>query len=338
VFSFFPPSEPELLERAHRVAARVMLDWPGHAAYVGGSLLAGLGTPNSDVDLFVLVDQPRATEQVPVDGLRCDIEFVTPESLAALIDACGVFAVSETNLSQLAIAKPPALDRLVRLIYGATVADDDSGTVGRLRVRANARSEAIQLLIVAGQSMNCANRVEDAFGSLAVGDEVGAQYLARQSLIAAADALLVTRGDGYRGEKWMWRRWDRTVGAALGAGVTDLLREPAVAVRPAFWLCQDLLVHAMTDRSYPILTDGPETGALRDPSVIPVLTNGPILLNKDDHSVRVSRQGAFLWGAAHGRTRDAAVKIVAGQLEAAEPDVQKYYDSLLESGVLREEL
>ncbi|MGK4579910.1 hypothetical protein [Kitasatospora sp. HPMI-4] len=307
--------------------------WPGVPAYLGGSPLAGLGTPSSDVDLFVVSGHPGHTEQIFVDETRVDVESVSAAALEDLVARCEHFTVTESDMTQLRFAQTSVLDRLVRFSLGEIVSDD--GTLAGLLDRARRAEGDIAKLVIARQASSTGNLAEDAYGALAVGDHASAQYLGRQALLASAEAFLTARGDAYFGSKWVWARWERSVGDQLGEPVRQVLYDPAAPVDRSFWLAQDLLVHAMTGRAYPIIVDPAPRQPRRDPSVVPALTTGPVLLNRQDsRAVRVSPQGALLWGVAHGRPRAEAVSFVAGLLGVAEATVDAYYTGLLDSGVL----
>ncbi|MGK4585445.1 hypothetical protein [Kitasatospora sp. HPMI-4] len=336
MFTQFPPHDPEQLAWARTAAAIALERHPGVPAYLSGAPLAGLGTPASDIDLFAVSDRGAGSEQIFVEETRVDLEFVHPANLAELVAGAETFAVAEHDMSQLSFGKLPVLDRLVRFTLGEVLADDRAGTLTALQARARAAADDIGKLVIARLAVDTGNRAEDAFGALAVGDLTSVQYLGRLALIGAAEALLISRGDAYVGPKWVWTRWRRTIGDRLGTRVTEVLHDPAVPAETAFWLGQDLLVHAITGFEYPIVVDPEPHLPRRDPSVTPALTTGPVLLNRQDsRAVRISPQGALLWGAAHGRPRAEAVSLVAGLLGIAESVVDPYYTNLVAAGVLR---
>ncbi|WP_441248226.1 nucleotidyltransferase domain-containing protein [Kitasatospora sp. McL0602] len=329
----FPPRDPAQLAKARSAAAEVLSRWPDAPAFLGGAPLAGLGTPASDVDLFVVTADPVPTEQIFVGELRVDVEFVDPAQLADLVARCDRFSVTAADTSQLRFAQYHTLDQLIRFALGEIVADD--GTLARLLARVHAAEPDIAKLVIARLAVLSANAVEDGYGAVQVGDLSSAQFSARKALLSATEALLASRGDAYLGPKWVWTRWDRTIGTELGEQVRAALHDPATGVDLTFWLAQDFLVQAMTGHRYDIVLDADPALARRNPQVAPTLTTGPVMLNRSDsRAVRVSPQGALLWGVAHGRPRAEAVALAGALLGVGEPDIDAYYTRLLESNVL----
>ena len=297
--------------------------------------MAGLGTPASDVDLFVVHSESLVTEQVMVDGARVDVEFVPYGVLESQVEDFQTYKVTETDTSQMQRATSGVLDRLVRFLTGEIVHDVDSVGLGRLRDRALAAEGGIRKLLIARHAVSTGNCAEDAVGAGEIGDLSGGDYQAREGLLQAAKALLAARGDLYMGTKWVWTQWDRTIGSSLGDHVTSILRDPAAASATTLALSQDLLVHSMIPWSYPICTEPAEATARHAKGMLPFPVSGAVLLSPHlGKLMRVSVQGAFLWGVAHGRTRDSAVEYVANTLGIEREKVDAYYATLLGFGAL----
>ncbi|HTJ72539.1 MAG TPA: hypothetical protein VL551_33685 [Actinospica sp.] len=331
----FPPRDPAQLEHARKAAATVLADWPGAHAFLCGSSFAGLGTPASDVDLYVITAEGGRTRQIDVDGVRVDVEQRSREWLERLVENCREFTVTPADASQLGYWSYERLDEAVRFALGEIVADD--GSLAALQSRINDSADPLTSLIVAQHGMSNSNRAEDIWGALAVGDETAAQSLARTMLTSTAEALLAARGDAYIGLKWVWTQWARTIGQDLGEDVTRVLHDPAASTARCSWLSQDFLVMAITGLTYPVVTADSPSGPQRDMRVLPFLTSQSVLLNRpDSRAVKVSRPGALLWGVAHGRPRDAAVAMAGELLGVRTEDVDRYYDQLVKANVLSE--
>ena len=332
----YPPRHPIQVEHARQAASAVLGRWGGAPAYLSGACFAGLGTPASDVDLFVVRPGHVGTEQVFVGGLRVDVEFVDPGQLAGMVKQSELFTLDEGDMRQLKFAQYPVLDKLVRLILGEVLADD--GMLEELRARADRADAEIRKLIVARMAVAAANGAEDVRGAVAIGDRPSAHYLARNTLLFGAEALLAARGDAYLGFKWVWSRWARTIGHSLGTGVHDLLQAPVADPEEYLWLAQDLLIRAMVAASHPVVCGRPPDPPRRNPYVMPQLTRGPVLLNRldrtDSSALRVSQPGAQLWAAAHGRPRHQAVSLVSDILGVRPEDVDSYYGRLVDANVV----
>jgi hypothetical protein len=324
----FPPRDAAQIEQAREAASGIMADWPGARAYLSGSSFAGLGTPASDIDLYLITDDRWGTAQINVDGVRVDVEYRSGEWIDALVANCREFTVTPTDASQLGYWRYEHLDEAVRFCLGEVVADD--GTLADSQRIINDSADVVKKLIVSQLGASNSNRAEDIWGALEVGDHTGAQSLARTMLTSTAEALLAARGDAYIGLKWVWTQWDRTIGDQLGDDVRRVLHDPAASATTCSWLSQDFLVMAITGHTYPIMLDASGSLPVRDTRIQPFLTSGPVLLNRPDtRAIQVSKQGATLWGLAHGRSREEAVAMASSLLAVDPMDVDRYYGQLV---------
>lgn len=337
----FAPRDPEQLARARAAASSVAERHPGTLVFLGGSPLVGLGTPFSDVDVFVMFreDRKSTTEQLPFDGQRVDVETHSLDNLRAVVECVREVRMTTEDLSQIAFATRDRLDMLLRFLSGEIVADD--GTLTELAGQVSDREEPLQHVLTARQATMVGNHVEDVRGFVEVGDPHAARHMSVQALLAAAEALLARVGDPYLGPKWVWQKWARSVDQSYAPHIRELLfsRDLPGAVNPHLWAAQDLLVHAFGFGGYdPVAAAAEEP--VRDPYATPIVTTDNVLMYRPGRqTARISTQGLLLWGIAHGRTRAEAVKLFtetpAGAGIAASA-VGDYYDSLCRIGLIRQ--
>jgi hypothetical protein len=344
VVTRFPFTVPDVVERSRDLAQKVLPQLRARAAFLGGAPFAGLGTPTSDVDLHVVVDgaPERGGEQLLVDGARVDVRYWSEQQLTDAVDLCTDYRFSEDEPAQLNMLSRRMIDLIVRFTLGDVVVDD--GVLAKLAQRVTVGQDQLIKMIVAIHAVDAENRVEDAKGFAAMSEPGAAGFISRQALMLAAEAALAARGDIYLGPKWIWTRWRRTIGDSFGADVRDLVLGSQRTVDDnglsQLWLAQDLLVHAVSGYSYPILTAAPDGRPRRTPYATPIPTTTAVLVARTGrNATRLSRQGALLWGVAHGRTRDDAVHqtrtvLSASGTDVPVDDVATYYDSLCASGLV----
>jgi hypothetical protein len=345
VFQRFPFADEAQRARSIQAVAEVLADRSITLAYLGGAPFAGLGTPHSDIDLFVVLTEdtpPPGPVQVVVGADRIDVETVSYAFLVDAADRCAQFRATSEDIHQLEYAQYPVLDKLIRFALGEIVADD--GRLAKLSQRLFESSPEIIRLLVARHCLTVQNRVEDAEGFLALDEWPAGAIMARNALLAAADAVLARRGDVYIGGKWVARRWNRTLDGHLGAlspeAVLDLVSQPrdAADVRDRLWLVQDLALMAITERDWEPV---PAQTVVRDPFAAAVpLVDAVLVYRSRRKAVRLSRQGALLWAMGHGRPADDAIDVTRSLLsssgaEVGRDDVAAYYRSLCASGLLR---
>ncbi|MCK2213742.1 nucleotidyltransferase domain-containing protein [Actinomadura sp. ATCC 31491] len=332
------------LGEAMAAAAVVARDYPDAGVYLGGATTAGLGTPMSDVDVFV-VGRAGETRQVAVGERRADVEFVALERFAGDVRDFSRYRCHEDDFDQLARASAKRLDVVVRFCLGRVVTDPH-GRLGELRDELRS-SPGFARLVIARHSVDCGNLSEDLKGATALRDRGSADFLAQQLLLQAAQALLTSLGDLYMGQKWVWRRWERTAQKLAHPLLTGILTERGGAmatghdveawVRRALHTAQDMLVMAATGTLYdPRPVDA--AGARRDPWRMPLPLREGVTLSEPDgrNGVSCSDLGALLWGLSHGRTEEEAVSelmAVSGRPLPRE-EIAEYYDGLVACGVI----
>jgi hypothetical protein len=332
-----------------RQAALAYSDAQGLAnVYLGGALFAGLGSPKSDTDLFVVVDDDSRleTEQVYRSGLRIDVEYISWGRLERLVGLVERYDIRADDMTQLTEASRSAMDFLTRFKLSEIVSDQ-GGRLGALRGRLSSATTRYVDVVMARHAMDVSNFAEDVQGALLQNDLQCADYQARESLYVSAEALLASLGDCYVNTKWLWSKWKRTVGDVLGESTTRIVSDPhdenvAVAISRSRWLSQDLLVMALGQVIYEPQLHAPCPGdAVRDPHVSLIRTVGGFLVLRDvEEGVELSLQGALLWGVSHGKPRDVGINETWTLLKEETPDLNEgavadYFDHLVAIGLLK---
>lgn len=315
-------------------------------AYLSGSLVAGLGSATSDVDLFLVYGSDPSSStavQRQVDGVRVDVEVRTVDQLERLIEQLGRYRASLDGIDQL-VTSLPTLDEAVRFLIGHDVAGAEA--LGRLRARLD--PDELRKIIIGRHSNICVNLLTDVLGLLSDGEMRSALHVSRTLLLWALQAYLAGCGELYVADKWTWRKFAR-VGVAResieamwrlydgGSSEGDLVLE---RIR----LSQALLVAAMVDGwDQPSATSwsrwlsrgsGPRRALNRLPMRLADATY--LTSSVTEHKVRVGLDGLRIWGLADGRPRDLIVEEMLDFLpgSADRGQVERYLDRLLELGVI----
>ncbi|WP_327070461.1 hypothetical protein OG500_32850 [Kitasatospora sp. NBC_01250] len=336
----FLPRYPEELDRAREAVLSLARAEGVEAAYIGGALAAGLGTPMSDVDVYFVVADgtPSAARQLFVDGRRFDVAYQSVGSLRALIAETSHYRADRDDLGVLNTMGRKSLAPLVRFLLGEVVLDD--GSIAALASLARQSLPELVRTVVGVMSFEVHNALEDAHGFHAVGDLEAASWAGQLAFLSAAEALLAAHGDLYLGQKWVWARWARTFGADLALPSPAAATADPVAFGDAVAVCQDLLIQAITGRTYP-LRRGVAAGELgREATACAVpLRDSVLVYLRGGDAAEISREGLLLLGLAHGRTREEAVRLTlehlrAGGGQVTEAEAAEYLDDFVAAGLL----
>lgn len=247
------PTGPAQALRAAKVAAarpvidRYVDDPRVQAVYCSGSLFADLGTPFSDVDLFVVTDTPLGeghptghygTTQHRVGDERVDVEYRPSRWLDDLSAVAAPFTATLTNPGPLRAAEKH-LDDAVRLRYSEVY--KNSTGLDAARAALVDGDTNLRQLIVAAATVDLGNAWEDCLGFLLAGDHDSASLRAGRVHGHALDALCAARGDLYRGEKWIWPRVRRHPELVDGDRLTAPYLTPAEPVAATTLVARRLL-------------------------------------------------------------------------------------------------
>ncbi|MDX3098991.1 nucleotidyltransferase domain-containing protein [Streptomyces sp. ME19-03-3] len=314
-------------------AARTALSSTTSAAFIGGSVSAGLGTPTSDVDLFVLTPGGAQQQQQSIDGMRVDIEYIDGDSLSKTIAAIKQLSITP-DADQMHRISPSALDICGRLLLGE-ILQDPREELASLRDSLIEDRSTFAKIRISHYAMTAANRLEDARG-FAITENIQAElYSTWHALIFAAKAYSARQGDIYHGAKWVWSQWRRLSRRPEGTN-NQSLDVPSdgnpVALR---YLCQDLLVQAITGIDYPIIRTTAPGNLARNSYAAPLFFKSAVgLLREDLYGVSLSLKGLALWGYSHGRSENEAVEGFANKTGVPSPAVERYLKNLKLARVL----
>jgi hypothetical protein len=194
---------------ADQVIDRYVNDDSCEAVYLSGSLAAGLGTPYSDVDVFVITPAAgRPGEDGSVvqhgNGLdRVDVEFRTAGWLDEMM-ALGRAYTSTVDDNQALRTPERRIEDAIRLKLGHVV--KSSPRLDEARQVLAAGEGNLRKLVIAHLAAELGGYWMDALGFQCQRDAESMEVISRSILAAALDAACVSGGDLCRGEKWIWSR------------------------------------------------------------------------------------------------------------------------------------
>ncbi|MBK3571228.1 MULTISPECIES: hypothetical protein [unclassified Streptomyces] len=203
------------------LVARGLLPEGHRAVYISGSIARGWGHATSDLDVYVISDEPwtgEITTKVPValepdivpmaviyvDGMRWTIEYWLDGQIDQLIDKVawdpGAGSPKSADLITSPIQKE--LNILERMSYAVVLSGTDWVEERRRRIAASGmRSLAASTLLNVLDTY-----LEDVAGLLESGDVESALLSARLAFHNAVDALLAHHGEVGRDGKWQAKR------------------------------------------------------------------------------------------------------------------------------------
>jgi hypothetical protein len=195
-----------------RLAERIAAAAQAPAAFLAGSLAAGLGNAGSDVDVYVVHDHGDPhREQLFTTSSRVDVHHLSREALTRAVDR-----VLEVRL----LARGPGAGQSVReedvrlcvALAQATVVVD-SGLLVSLQRRLDDADERLRRAAVNHWLLVGASCQEDwnALRDSAEPDDIDAAlHTARAALLAGCKALVAASGDLHFGPKWVPHQLSRS--------------------------------------------------------------------------------------------------------------------------------
>lgn len=298
------------------IASRLAASTRAQAALLAGSMLAGLGSATSDIDIY-LVGSPTEEKrrQLFADDIRVDVQHVSLETLEALVDRVLTTRLCSDRPGRPLSERETAL--AVRLWTGEIVTD--SGSLAGLRRRLAADPLRLPRLVMNHWALAAYFAAEDCVGlrqSDSPVDVDSAAYTGRRALLCAGKALAAAAGDLYHGEKWVWRQLDRSgpdgfpfaefrrllLDDPLAAGpeagltaLTSLAQTCLIATATLGW-------HGIDLGRWPAWSSG--GGPLhRSPAFFPrVYDDVVVLIQPGGRHIRLSPNAALVWGLSHGRS------------------------------------
>lgn len=299
-----------------------------HAVYLAGSLFAGLGTPTSDVDVFVVLNVATDDQMLQVDsaGERVDIEFVTLAAVSARIRKATEWSLAKGRLTDGWIPEKD-IDFVVRLLNCEILSEDEP--FRRMRLDLEGKIDRVRQILLARWTIEAGNHLEDYEGAFADRDWASCQVIAQSMALAAGKAMTVAAGDLYFGRKWLFPQLRRSLGPAFPIERCLELQQGRHA-NPADYLAtrrfvQTCLAAAQTvgwlhadAHRWPWRTgDAPAPdGPIRALDYLPVPVDGDrYLLNMERRrQLLVNRRTMLVWALCDGRP---ASDVVADAVEVS---------------------
>lgn len=206
------------LANLHAHALELSIQRRAMAAFLSGSIVAGYGHANSDVDLYLVGEHLDASDAVgearfdmaqpcvPISiaylgQQRWDLELWLPSQVDELLARLpGADAARGAHA-----ARMPTIDEL-DFLYRLSIARPVVGEPWLANAQARLSESRVGAYVAAVWMQDADDYVDDASGLLLVGDEQSAVLAARVALGYAIDAVCATRGLFQPSAKWRYRR------------------------------------------------------------------------------------------------------------------------------------
>lgn len=311
-----------------------------NAAYATGSLLAGFGTPTSDLDVILLVASSADKDLAMRDGAikrhelpRADFEVFTVDEFAEAVGSCADFRIVWNAGRLFTIAK--AL-RLVSQFTAAVQVLKPSAELAEFGRRiAEQRAALIQLSVVRAAILG--NHTNEALlGLISVKDEVGVLRRSHDYLEFGLDAWCTARGAIYPDEKskWLWHRLnlvspgERELASLRALYVPEVVTQPMPdVVRRRMDTTQALLAQALLAAwapnpqacQVPVLPQWAAPGGTlwRSRNWMPTRTPDAWGLGTEFRFFEMPVTAVMAWACAGGRTRTELETIVVDRCRSA---------------------
>lgn len=199
------------LKLAGPVIDRYIQDPSIEAVCITGSLIAGLGTSYSDVDLFAIaapghqIAEPTVEHGVGLD--RVEVEIRSPEWLDRIGTVAQPFGA---RLDDNTLRNYPTglVADAVRIKIGHIV--KHSRGLDVVREKLVSGSDDLRRMMIAHLTSDLGDDWMDVLGFLSHNDFESAEIVSLEILEKAVDCSSVQEGDLYRGKKWVWSRARRS--------------------------------------------------------------------------------------------------------------------------------
>ncbi|MCX4474612.1 hypothetical protein C5N14_14645 [Micromonospora sp. MW-13] len=326
----------EKLAKAMSTAQEVAQETHVDSVYLAGSLTAGLGSPTSDVDVFVLssgaVDD-GAARQRRVGDVRVDIEDYSISWVDGALRKLAGWDSSRQRLRHGALSDGE-LDFLIRMRDIEVV--KTSPELERLLGALAAAEDRLRQMALSTWALRANGDLSDLRGAWQDGDHASAGLVGQSVMVCAGKAVSTASGDLYLGSKWVHRQLRRSLGDAFpwdqfldwqcGAWArpgSDAAFRDFVAFQQTLMAAAQLLgwnSPAVAEWPFWELGKGPYR---RNPHYNTIhLTEGVLLNNELQRQVVVKPDVALVWALSNGRDEDeivdAAVHLSARVSTAAE--------------------
>ncbi|MER5642201.1 hypothetical protein ABT095_35330 [Kitasatospora sp. NPDC002227] len=187
--------------------------------FEAGSLVRGWGNPSSDVDLYIVSEEPwdgpearslnvpLTKKDIPsvelfVDGMRWDIKYWTDQQVDEVFEKVTWEAFERAAMDSNDLNY---IERWLLHRFGFAVAASGQGWLAE---RGEQLKQSAFPAFLISQALNLADsRVEDAVGQLQAGDLESAVLSGRAAFAYSVDALIAYHGEYGQGSKWRARRF-----------------------------------------------------------------------------------------------------------------------------------
>lgn len=201
------------LASAIDLARQFALEPTYDAVYVSGSIVAGLGSSTSDVDLFVVISEgtspPERALQLQSKSSRVDVEYVEWHELEYWVQKLLEIRLHRENVRDVWIPQNK-LDDVVRLSYAQTI--KSTPRLDDLLDQLRTQHEVLRRFLVARWAVEAVNCFEDLMGAVNDRNWGFAVYVGQDYLSACGKALTSSLGDLYFGRKWVYDQLARSAG------------------------------------------------------------------------------------------------------------------------------
>ncbi|MEU8001129.1 nucleotidyltransferase domain-containing protein [Catellatospora sp. NPDC049111] len=312
----------EKLKTALANAEALIDDARADSVYLGGSLTAGLGSPTSDVDVFVLTTDTEAqsgvARQFKVDTERIDLETYTVAWVDSLLDKVGQWESNRQRLRHNAL-NATELDFLLRLRQIQVI--KNSANLDRILARLAEHDDRLRQMALSTWALSCNGWLSDFKGALLDNDGESAGLIGQSVLVCVGKAAAAAAGDLYYGLKWVHQQLHRSIGDAFPHEVFRHWQRGGWATEPATADGLDFLVFQQTVGAAaqllgwngPAVKEWPfwETGTgqyRRNPQYNTIhLTEGVLLNYELQRQLVVKPDVALVWALSNGRDEDEIV-------------------------------
>jgi hypothetical protein len=199
------------LKLAGPIIDRYIKDPSIEAVCVTGSLIAGLGTSYSDVDLFAITAPGRQVAEPTVEhgvGLdRVEVEIRTPEWLDQIGTVAQPFR-ARLDGNTLRNYSASLVADAVRIKMGRVV--KQSRGLAAVKEKLDSGSSNLRRMMIAYLTSDVGDDWMDVLGFLSHNDFESVEMVSREILEKAVDCSSIQEGDLYRGKKWIWSRARRS--------------------------------------------------------------------------------------------------------------------------------
>lgn len=233
---------------AGRVVAARLAGRPPRPIFLSGSVAVGLGNAASDIDVYVIEANGKASrQQMFAEDTRVDVHYIPYSVLQSAVDR--VLSLRLVAVGPAAGGSVAEADVMlaVHLYQGEIVHDD--GQLARLRARLAGSLLTLRRAVINHWVLAAAGCYEDWNGlrdSTVADDQDAALLIARAALTAAAKAVAAAEGDLHFGEKWVWHQLARSAPPGFAQEhCRRLMRADPLGKRPGLRI-DDIMAFAQT--------------------------------------------------------------------------------------------